>query len=65
MNEKQATAVAEALEGQAWHSGGGIWLVLLPREDGNIVCISEDMVCLYANQDAMDAGAEIERIDLL
>ena len=65
MNEKQATAVAEALEGQAWHSGGGIWLVILTREDGYIVCISDDMVCSYANRDAMDAGAEIERIDLL
>jgi hypothetical protein len=29
MNELQAKQIAEAFSGEAWQSGGGIWLVLL------------------------------------
>jgi len=28
MNELQAKQIAEALSGETWQSGGGIWLVL-------------------------------------
>ncbi len=43
-NEEQATAVAEALGGTAWQSGGGIWLVLFDAGDGRFVAASEDLV---------------------
>lgn len=34
MDEQQATAVAEALGGETWQSGGGMWLVIVRRTDG-------------------------------
>jgi len=41
MDEKQANAVAEALGGETWQSGGDIWLVLLRRSDGRLVVLSD------------------------
>ena len=55
MDEKQADAVAEALGGRTWNSGGEIWLVLLDRADGKLVVISDEAVCEYADQKAFDA----------
>lgn len=54
MDEEQAKAVADALSGQAWQSGGDIWLVLKQRQDGRLVVISEDVICEYASQEAFD-----------
>lgn len=56
MDEEQAQQVAEALGGEPWNSGGEIWLVLCRRGDGRIVAISDDVVCEYANEDALDNG---------
>ncbi len=50
MNESQATAVAEALSGEAWQSGGDIWLVLLRRMDGKLSVISDEVVCEYDDE---------------
>jgi len=52
MNEAQATAIADALGGNAWNSGGNIWLVRVPKERGDMVVISDDVVCEYENEDA-------------
>ena len=54
MDEEQATAIADALGGETWQSGGDNWLVLLTRTDGKLVVISDDSVCEYANQAAFD-----------
>jgi hypothetical protein len=54
MNEEQAKAVAEALGGSEWQSGGGIWLVVIRKQDGEIVVISDDAVCEYKNEDAFE-----------
>jgi hypothetical protein len=56
MDEARATSVAEALGGEAWQSGGGIWLVLLRRPDGHVVVLSDESVCEYEDQDALDEG---------
>ena len=56
MDEQQATAVADALGGSAWNSGGGIWLVLLHRSDGKLVVISDEVVCEYENEQAFEAN---------
>lgn len=56
MDEVQATAVAEALGGTAWNSGGGIWLVRFERSDGKQVLLSDEVVCEYENEDALDNG---------
>jgi hypothetical protein len=58
MNEQQANAVAEALCGSAWHSGGGIWLVLKERSDGRLVVISDEVVCEYTSQADFENGAK-------
>ncbi len=40
MNEKQAEMLARAVGGDAWQSGGAIWVVTLNREDGKLVVFS-------------------------
>ena len=37
MDPDQVQAVAEALGGSAWNSGGGIYLVRIERADGHLV----------------------------
>jgi len=54
IDEKSAKAVAEALGGAAWNSGGGMWLVRLEREDGRLVVLSDEVVCEYADEDAFE-----------
>jgi len=54
MLEAQATQVAEALGGDTWQSGGGIWLVLFKRSDGRIVALSDEMVCEYRSEDDLE-----------
>lgn len=56
MNEQQANALAAALGGYAWNSGGGIWLVLKERADGRLVVFSDEMVCEYAGAEAFHDG---------
>ncbi len=42
MTDEEATAVATALDGEAWQSGGEIWSVALRRQDGRLVVVSDD-----------------------
>jgi len=64
MDEPQATAIAEALGGETWQSGGDIWLVILRRADGRLVVLSDDVVCEYADDDAFDNGRASTSITL-
>jgi len=50
MNEFQAKQIAEALSGETWQSGGGIWLVLLRQGNGKLVVISDEAVCEYDDE---------------
>ena len=50
MDEKQAEMVADALGGETWQSGGGIWLVLLRQGNGKLVVVSDDTVCEYDDE---------------
>lgn len=61
MNEKQAIVVAGVLGGEAWQSGGDIWLVLIERPDGKYVVISDEAACEYASRAAFDDGAPEEK----
>ena len=56
LNETTAPQVAQALGGEAWQSGGGIWLVLVRRKDGRLVVISDDVVGEYASEADFEAG---------
>jgi len=56
MHENQAKAIAGTFGGESWQSGGDIWLVTIPRSDGRIVVVSDDAICLYADEGAFDRG---------
>ena len=56
MDEARARAIAEALGGIAWHSGGHIWLVFIRRADGRFVVISDEFVGEYADENAFEYG---------
>ena len=64
MNREQARTVAEALGGEAWHSGGNIWLVRFNAADGRLVAVSEEMVCEYADEAAFGDGRAAKVIEL-
>ena len=54
LNAETAERVAQALGGEAWQSGGEIWLVLIRRKDGHLVVLSEDAVCEYRSEEAFE-----------
>jgi hypothetical protein len=64
MDERAARAVADALGGESWQSGGGIWLVLLEQPDWRLVVISSEAICEYADRDAFEAGQPCSSIVL-
>jgi len=45
MEEQAAVAVAQALDGVPWNSGGGICIVLKDRSDGSPAVLSDEVVC--------------------
>lgn len=56
MDERTAEQLAALVGGEAWQSGGGIWLVTANRDDGSLVVFSGDAICEYENDEAFDAG---------
>ena len=56
MDEKQAKALAKAIGGEDWQSGGGIYVVGIRRPDGKMVVISDDLVAEYEDDEAFDEG---------
>ena len=53
--EWSAPMVAAALGGEAWQSGGGIWLVVRRTGDGRVITISESVIKEYADEEAFEA----------
>jgi hypothetical protein len=56
MNELQAKALASFFGGEAWDSGGGIWLAAYWRGDGKYIVFSGDAVCEYDSEEDFDNG---------
>jgi hypothetical protein len=54
MSEEQAKAVAEALRGETWQSGGDIGLVVFRRADGKVVVLSDEVVKQYDDEEAFE-----------
>lgn len=54
MNEQQANALADIFSGEAWDSGGGIWLAAYWRGDGKYMVFSGDAVCEYDSEEDFD-----------
>ena len=62
MEEDQAIAVARALGGDVWQSGGDIWLVIVRRSDGHVVVFSDEAVCEYRNEEAIETTQPLTNI---
>lgn len=56
MDERTAEQLASIVGGEAWQSGGGIWLVTVNRDDGSLVVFSGDAICEYESDEAFDAS---------
>ena len=64
MDERTANQLAVIVGGEAWQSGGGIWVVTVNREDGSLVVFSGDAIREYENDEAFDAGRASNTIPL-
>jgi hypothetical protein len=62
MEQKQAELLARVVGGDAWQSGGGVWVVTINREDGRVVVFSGEAVCEYEDDEAFDQGRALNTI---
>jgi len=62
MEEEQAIAMARVLGGDVWQSGGDIWLVIVRRSDGHVVVLSDEAVCEYRNEEAIETEQALTNI---
>ena len=65
MDEKKAKQLAEIIGGDVWDTGGGICLVLKYRPDGRIVAFSDEVICVYENDDSLQKGKALESVLLV
>lgn len=65
MDEEKAKLLADVIGGDVWDSGGGICLVLKHRSDGKIVALSDEVVCVYENEDELQEGKATESVVLI
>ena len=56
MDEHTAEQLATIVGGEAWQSGGGVYLVTVNRDDGALVVISGDAVCEYESDAEFEAN---------
>lgn len=54
LNEVTAPTVATALGGDAWQSGGGIWVIVKRTPDGRVVTMTPEVVNEYADEAAFE-----------
>jgi hypothetical protein len=62
MDERTAEQLAALVGGEAWQSGGGIYVVTVNRDDGSLVVFSGDAVCEYESDEAFDQGRATKTI---
>jgi hypothetical protein len=65
MDEEKAKLLADLIGGDVWDSGGGICLVLKHRSDGKVVAFSDEVVCVYENDEALQEGKALESVLLV
>lgn len=54
MEKEKAEVLATLIDGEAWHSGGDIWLVLKRTSDGRVVSISDEVIIEYVSEEAFE-----------
>lgn len=64
MTEEQARQIAKLMDADSWNTGGEIYLVIFRRTDGKIVALSDEVVCEYADEEALEAGKPTRSITL-
>jgi hypothetical protein len=69
INKEHATTLERVFRGwglvaRVVETGNGLWAVTITRDDGKIVCVNDDAVGLYENEDALLDGMESQVIPL-
>jgi hypothetical protein len=54
--EEDITDIANAFYGEAFNSGGNIWLAKFTARDGRLIVVSADCICDYASEQAFING---------
>ena len=62
MTEKDCKAIAKIVEGEPWQSGGNVWVVVIRRDNGSLVMMSDECVSDYKCQKDADQGLAIATI---
>ena len=66
MEQEKAEALAKLIGGEAWNSGGDVYLVTVKRADGNVVAISDELIAVYPDAESVgDESALISEIFLV
>lgn len=63
--DKRCKQLANLLGGSVWQSDGGIFLVLVHRDDGHVVAISNEYVTEYESEEALAEGRSGNSIRLV
>lgn len=64
MQEEHANIIAEILGDDLWQSGGGIHVVIIRRSDGRLIVFSDEAICEYRSQEALEESRPINAIRL-
>jgi hypothetical protein len=64
MDESTAEQLAAIVGGEAWQSGGGIYLVTVNRDDGSLVVFSGDSINEYETEEAFDVSRASKSVTL-
>lgn len=54
---EQQDKIAAHFKGEVVHTGGGCMVILIPQLNGDVIGVTEEVVCLY-KKDASDGDAE-------
>jgi hypothetical protein len=53
MDESEANELAVLIGGEAWQSGGGIWVVCRDMPCGAIEVVTPDAICEYEDEEGL------------